>query len=421
MAVGVGLAAGAGVAAAASGANPRPGATGVGEPLILLTDVADPPTGAVQVGEADASSVTTTTSPTLPAGGAGATSTPESTAEMPAATAAEAAAATAVEAPPADGTPSAGIYDDEADARPWGKYLAFGLVIALGLVALGYAGWLLLRTESYEVPDLVGVEESIALNEIAGNGWVIETDRERSDDVPEVDHVVRTVPAAGVMLDEGETFTLVVSDGPELRTLPELSGMTVADATAELEALLLVPLVGEAEFSEEVPLDSVIRWQVQDDASLVAGAQVLPGAVIEITPSLGPEPRPAPDLAGATVEEATATLEGLQLVLDRGEDVFSNTVETGRIVEQVPAPGTPVERGGSVTVQVSKGPDLVPIPDLTGLSYPQAETALQEAGFVVDSLLGTTEGVFVSISVDGTEVAAGDLFVRGTGVDLIFL
>ena len=91
------------------------------------------------------------------------------------------------------------------------------------------------------MPDLVGVDEAVALNEISGNGWVIETERERSDEVPEIDHVVRTVPAAGEMLDEGDTFVIVVSDGFELRTLPELTGMTLAEAHRRAHELRLVP------------------------------------------------------------------------------------------------------------------------------------------------------------------------------------
>src|SRR5690606_9195684 len=143
-----------------------------------------------------------------------------------------------------------------------------------------------------EVPDLVGIDEAVAMNEISGNGWEIETDRERSDDVPEIDHVVRTIPAAGEQLDEGETFVLFISDGPELRTLPELNGMPVDEAEASLEELRLVAEQLDPEYSETVPVDAVIRWQVQDDASLTAGAQVLPETVVALTVSLGPEPRP---------------------------------------------------------------------------------------------------------------------------------
>ncbi len=382
-------------------------ATDLAVPLLLLTDIADPPTGAVQVGaEPDGADATEPTGPT-------------GTAVMPAV--AFAAAPVEQAAAPVDPTPSGILYDEEQAKRPWAKYGVLALIALVGIGLLSYAGWLLLRTESFEVPDLTGVEESVALNEIAGNGWVIETERERSDEVPEIDHVVRTIPAAGEMLDEGDTFVIVVSDGFELRTVPELTGLPVAEATAMLTELRLVPVEGPPEFSEDVPVGVVIRWQVQGDAALTAGAQVLPDTAVVITASLGPEPRPAPDLVNLTAPEATAALDALQLVTAQGEDVFSDDIEVGRVVTQVPAPGTAVERGGTVTFQLSKGPDLVAFPDLTGLTYPEAQTVLAGAGYAVNSLLGTTEGVFVSASVDGDEIQAGATFPRDTAVDLIFL
>ncbi len=137
---------------------------------------------------------------------------PASTMELPAAAAAAAAVATTpatTQMDVIDPTPSGVLYDDERDSRPWGKYIGIALVVVIGLVALGVAGFMLLRTKSYEVPDLVGIDQAVALNEVSGNDWVIETERERSDEVPEVDHVVRTIPAAGEMLDEGETFVIV--------------------------------------------------------------------------------------------------------------------------------------------------------------------------------------------------------------------
>ena len=379
-------------------------------PLVLLTDLADPPTGAVQVAGDDPG---TERSPSE--------ANTDTDTDTDTGTGNPAPAPTMQMAAPIDATPSGTLYDEERSSRPWGRYVLFALVALVGVALLSYAGWLLLRTKSYDVPDLTGVDEAVALNEIAGNGWVIETQRERSDEVPEVDHVVRTVPVAGERLDEGETFVIVVSDGYELRTLPELSGMTVADAEQALTDLRLVPVEAPAEYSEDVPAGVVIRWEVQDDAALAAGAQVLPDTAIVITASLGPEPRPAPDLANLTAEEATAALDALQLVGAQGEDVFSNDVEVGRVVTQDPGVGTPVERGGTVTFQLSKGPDLVAVPDLTGLSYPAAQESLTAAGFTVGSLLGTTEGTFVSISVNGDETQAGATFPRGTAVDLIFL
>ena len=320
-----------------------------------------------------------------------------------------------------DSTPAGVPYDAETDSRPWGRNAAIALLVVVGVVALSIAAYLLLRTKSYEVPDLVGVDQAIALNEVSGNGWVIETDRDRSDDVPEVDHVVRTVPAAGERLDEGATFVIVVSDGPELRTIPELAGMPLADAQELLDEMSLTLVEAGSEFSEDVAAGSIISWQVEGNPSLVAGAQVLPGTVIEVIVSNGPQPRPAPDLVNLTVDEAAAALDDLQLALGVGEQEFSNTIEVGRVVSQDPVPSTLVDRGGTVTVRLSKGPDLVPFPDLAGQTYPQALETLAAAGYTENSLLGTTEGTFVSASIEGNEVSPGDTFPRGTGVDLIFL
>ena len=367
-------------------------------PLILMTDIADPPTGAVQVAEGTSDGVDTALESAAP-------TVPVATQQFD----------------QVDPTPPGAIFDDERNNNRWSKIALIGLVALVGIVALSYAGWLLIRTKSYEVPDLVGIEETVAQNEIAGNGWTVEVERLRSDEVPEMDHVVRTTPVAGEQLDEGEVFVLYVSDGPEFRTLPDVTGSTLEEAQEVLADLSLLVIELPREFSETVPAGSIISWQVLDDASLTAGAQVLPDTTIELVVSDGPQPRPAPALVNLNLEEATAATDALQLVIAQGDDVFSGQIEVGRVVIQTPAPDTPVQRGGTVTVQLSKGPDLLPIPDLAGMTYPQAEQTLADAGFGVNSLLGTTEGTFVSISVDGENVQPGDLFPRDTGVDLIFL
>jgi serine/threonine-protein kinase len=280
----------------------------------------------------------------------------------------------------------------------------------------------LLRTKSYEVPDLSGVNKDVALNEIAGNDWNVEIERGRSDEFSIPETVIRTDPGPGVMLDEGEPFVMLVSDGPEFRVLPEFAGETIEDAVAALDELALRGVESaERQYSEDVPSGVVIAWQVQGDPTLVEGSEVLPGRTIVLTVSRGPQPRAVPVLVGLTIDEVTATLDGLGLVTVRGEDVFSTDVAVGLVAVQEPAPEILVERGGSVTVQLSKGPESLPLPSLDGQTYPQAQQTLTDAGFTPGSLLGTTEGTFVSMSVDGETVEPGQTFLRGTVVDLVFL
>lgn len=371
--------------------------------------------------------------------GAAGTAGPNGTAQMPAAVAAAAAAATtpptesfaAVPAAspgvfddpdldePRDGTGE--IYDDRPKRRAGPIVLLVVLALA-GIAGLVYAGSLLFQTKSFAVPELAGTPEGVARNQIEGNDWTILTERERSDAFPEPDTVIRTDPGPGVDLDEGETITLVLSDGFEFRTLPDVTGLSVDAARSQLEALRLdVTEAAEREFSEDVPDGVVMRWQVVGDATLQAGAQILPGETVSVVVSMGPAPRDVPDLSNLTLEEATAALDGLQLAIAVGDELFSDDVEIGRIVTQSPSTGDQVERGATVTVQVSKGPDFVALPDLEGLTYTEAEELLTELGFEIGTLLGTTDGTFVQLTIDGNEVAPGTEFRRGQVVDVIFL
>jgi serine/threonine-protein kinase len=70
--------------------------------------------------------------------------------------------------------------------------------------------------------------------------------------------------------------------------------------------------------------------------------------------------------------------------------------------------------GGTVTVTVSKGPDLVPVPDVRGKSVDSALNVLQAAGFNVIGVNG-----HLTRSVTGTTPAAGSQVLRGSSVTLV--
>ena len=142
---------------------------------------------------------------------------------------------------------------------------------------------------------------------------------------------------------------------------------------------------------------------------------------MQLTLSQGPAPREVPIFEGLTLADAVTTAEAVQLNVVEGEAVFSETVAEGLVVTQSPASGTSLERDGTITVQLSKGPDLIELPSLDGLTYAEAETLLLETGFQIGTLLGTTDGTFVQLTVNGEEVDPGTQFRRGQVVDVIFL
>lgn len=328
-----------------------------------------------------------------------------------------------VEAVPPVSSAVASAAPADHRTRRRGRRVAWVVVVPLLVLAvLGgmvFAAIQLFSTPSYDVPDLTGVDQSAALAQIDDFGWDLQIDNQRSDDEPRPDHVIRTVPAAGERLAEGEPFLMVVSEGPVLRVLPELVGLGVGEAVATLEELALDPVVQEA-FDEVVAPGTVVSWTVTDAPELVAGGEVEPGTEVVVVESLGPEPRTVPDLSTSNRADAVTTLAelGLRLVI---EEDFSDEVPEGDVVSQDPPAGEQVERDTEVTLTFSLGPDLVVLPDLTGLTFTEAREIVADAGLELVLAFGASDGEFVSASVEGEPVEAGDEFPRGTQVDSTFL
>jgi eukaryotic-like serine/threonine-protein kinase len=314
-----------------------------------------------------------------------------------------------------------GVGSDEP-ARRSGRLvrIVLALVLLAALVGLAVVAVRLFSTPSYDVPDLTGADESVALASIEEFNWDVTVDAARSDDEPRPGRVIRTVPSAGERLARGEPFLLVVSEGPEFRTLPDLSGLSFVDAEARLVALALEPTVVEA-FDEDVPRGGVVSWTVPGQPELVAGDQVLPETAVIIVASLGPAPRTVPDLTGLTSAAARSTLDDLRLEMDEAEQVFDDVVPLGQIVSQAPEPGDEVERGATVTITVSRGPDLVLLPALEGLTFAEAQTVLAEAGFTIRLVLGASDGEFASATIEGEPAEPGAPYRRGSQVDVVFL
>lgn len=313
--------------------------------------------------------------------------------------------------------------DDEAPApleRSGRRRLVITvLVVLLALAAGGVLAWFVGRTVSHTVPVLAGIEQGEALNMVSEFDWDVTVVEEFSDDVP-LGVVIRTDPAAGTSVDEGGAFTVVVSKGPAPRVLPDIAGATVDEANATLVALGLALQVDQQVFDETVPAGTILSWSVPSQPGLGAGDTVLPGTLVSAVVSGGPEPRVVPALAGLSVADATAQLAALDLVLVQVPDEFSPTVPAGGIARQDPAAGTGLAPGASVTVAVSKGPDVVTVPPLGGLTPDQAAQALTAAGFTVGVVSGDPAGVNTGSSVNGVPLAGGEAFPRGTAVDLVF-
>lgn len=294
-------------------------------------------------------------------------------------------------------------------------WIAAGVVVAL---IVGFVGFRLFVKQSHEVPNVVGLLESEALNLVTPFDWEVVFRAERSDSAP-AGTVLATDPAVGVMLREGETLVLIVSEGETLAQLPDVSGMDAGEATTLLESRGLVVTQTQAE-SEEIESGKAISWVVPEQTGLKPGDEVLKGTSIQLLISTGPALREVPSIIGLTLDQAKELLDPLRLDLLETPPSNSNAAAEGLIGAQSPPPGEKVARDSGIAFSISLGPDLVELPNIIGNNYSIVEPRLQEAGFVIGEVTGRKQNRLQKALIVGQEVANGDLVARGSTVDLIF-
>ncbi|HEX2785307.1 MAG TPA: PASTA domain-containing protein [Ilumatobacteraceae bacterium] len=273
------------------------------------------------------------------------------------------------------------------------------------------------KTHIYVVPHLAGLAEAEALNQISGFGWNAVVTREASDDVP-TGVVIRTQPGEATSLEQNKPFQLVVSAGPAPRPLPNLVGLTLQQATDNLDRLGLVLVQADPAFDEVIPAGTVVSWMVPEQPGLKAGDTVTPKTTVSVVLSAGPQPRVVPDLTGRTIDDATAALAAQGVLIAQVDPQFSDTIGVGLIVAQDIAPNTNVDRGATISVAVSKGPDIVAVVPLANLTLQQATDTLVAAGLAVGTVNGNPDGVLVGAQYHGADILPGQLLPRGSAIDI---
>ena len=123
-----------------------------------------------------------------------------------------------------------------AERRSRRKLLGVLLVVVLA-AAIGGLACVVARTRpgAHGSCPWSALEQAEALNQISEFDWDTVTTEEASDTVA-AGLVIRTDPPAGTKLAEGKPFSIVASNGPAPRALPDLTGLTLDDARVELPA-----------------------------------------------------------------------------------------------------------------------------------------------------------------------------------------
>ncbi len=275
-------------------------------------------------------------------------------------------------------TPSAADALSAAAKRRRGKgWWLFALIILLAGVA-GGTGWYFGSGPGslVQIPKLVNVAPESAAAQLKELGFQTKEAPEYSTTVQK-GLVSSTDPGEGSSAARGSLVTVRISQGPAPITLGALAGTTLDQAKAEITGKKAT--VGDVaqQFDAKVPSGTVISASgALDGRDLSGGGDYFEAASVNLVVSVGA----IPDVAGMTVDEATAALAKVNLKVGEGPESYSDTVEKGDVIAAHPQSHV-VKPNDTLLLETSKGPEPVPVPDVVGKSWDVAKKALQDAGF----------------------------------------
>lgn len=252
-------------------------------------------------------------------------------------------------------------------------------LVLLFLLISGVSAWAItyyLRVTTTVVPKIVGEREDKAREILQKKKLKFKIGKRVFSSKVAVGLVISQDPAPGGKVKVNSTVAANVSRGREKISLPKLVGKSLDQATFAIAKADLNIGDIRRQYSEEVKEDFVIE---QDP---IAGTRVPKGTFVNLLVSKGPRPLKVPDLTGKTAPEAAAILGQMNLSMTKTEE-FDDGVESGRVIRQNPSPGTSIEQGETVNIVVSKGPELVKVPNVIDLTEAEAKTQLEGLGFVV--------------------------------------
>jgi serine/threonine-protein kinase len=265
-------------------------------------------------------------------------------------------------------------HDDDDDrsfsGRRWPFVLLALLLLGVALAAVLVQPW---KVDKLIVPTVTGQSQKHATETLTQAGFKVQTRPAESDE--KKGRVIAQDPAGGDRADKGSTIELVVSSGPGQTLVPSVSGLPQDQAIQELNGQGFEQVTTDPIASDTVPKGFAVK------TSPAEGTVVPKGSKIRLFLSSGPPKVQVPDVVGQNKDDARASLK------DAGFKVTAQLQDSdqpkGNVLSQDPVGGTSVDKGSTVTIQVSKGPQKVDVPDVVGQNKDDARTTLGGAGFKV--------------------------------------
>nr|NLD40458.1 Stk1 family PASTA domain-containing Ser/Thr kinase [Actinomycetales bacterium] len=266
------------------------------------------------------------------------------------------------------------------------------------------------------VPSAIAGDIPEAIDRVVMKGLAKKRD-ERYQDAGEFRKDLLAVLHGGTVSAPATTQWLPVGGVPTaVGAAPATSVLPVGARTPDSPMVTTGTMVAARPIDDDTARQS--RWWIWL-LVLVGLAALAAGVWALMNPAGGDEKVPVPSVLGLDQAAAAQIIEEANLVFVDGGTEASDDVEAGGATRSDPEEGQEVDPESEVTVFFSGGPEMVAIPDVVGMTAPQAKTALERDGFEFGipetaDLPGVEEG-----RVGETNPEVGSEQARGTSVIVI--
>ncbi|WP_445283855.1 Stk1 family PASTA domain-containing Ser/Thr kinase [Streptomyces sp. DSM 118148] len=279
--------------------------------------------------------------------------------------------------------------------RP-GRGLAALVAVVLVVLGVGAGVWYINSGQFTKVPPLLAKTEEQATARLKESGLHVKEVKREFNDTVRNGTVVSSDPTAGSRIRGNGSVTLVISRGPRIVKVPDLRGVPLAEARSRLKSAGLEPGMVNRDFSDSVARGSVIGTDPETGTARHAGS------AIALLVSKG-SPVDVPDVTGEDADSARQDLQDAGLKVRIAVQRVNSEFDRDQVARQSPGAGGRAAEGDTVTLTLSKGPEMVKVPDVVGSSVDDATQRLEAAGFEVNEdrgLLGLFGDTVKKQSVD---------------------
>ncbi len=283
----------------------------------------------------------------------------------------------------------------------------FGILYVSGIIGGG--------GKEVTVPDVKGMSYSEAKEVLEAKGLKIEkADEPIASQKIEKGKIVSQTPSKNSKVKKGRTVRVILSAGNTELKVPDLKGLSYKEAKTLLSEMGLQISKGD-----EVDSDSVAEGLIASQYPS-AKTKVDKGDIITVNISKGKKDAVIPKLVGTTFTSESDVSDILSMYgYKLGKVSYEESYETpGTIIKQSPDAGTTAEKKTSVDIVISKAKSKATVPNLNGMTYDQAESALQSLGFSVGRVTEEENNGFTAGTVFKQYPAANSEYQTGSTVDI---